>query len=256
MLPLQNILQGFNPISLSAMSAVKLMNRVDTKFVAPFTKLVPFLEMLLQNYRVQEITSSRFSTYRTLYYDTPDKEMYLTHQNGKATRRKVRMREYVDNDQYFFEIKNKNNRGRTKKTRKSLPEWNNFRSPELEPFLQKYTPYLFNDLIPHLQTAFDRITLVNKQMTERLTIDFNLRFSNVDTNTDHALSNVIIIELKQDGLADSFSRHVLREMRIHPMGFSKYCIGVALTNPAIRQNNLKERLHIVDKMNSITNNNT
>lgn len=241
-------LMELTTISLAAMNSVRLMNRVDTKFVAPRRQLIPFLERLRENYLVQEIEGRRLNSYKTLYFDTPDKQMYLAHQDGKLTRRKVRMREYVGSDLYFFEIKNKNNHGRTKKTRKPLEQWGAYQNEEIYRFLRQDARYEMKELRPHLQNAFDRITLVNRQMTERLTIDLNLRFRNLENGCEQKLENVIIIELKQDGLSDSHSRTCLRDMRIHPMGFSKYCIGSALTNPDLKQNNFKDRLRTVAKL--------
>ena len=41
---------------------------------------------------------------------------------------------------------------------------------------------------------------------------------------------------------------MLRQLRIHPHGFSKYCIGSALTNPDLRQNRFKIRLRDTEKI--------
>jgi len=40
----------------------------------------------------------------------------------------------------------------------------------------------------------------------------------------------------------------LRLLRIKPSGFSKYCIGSALTNDALRQNLIKEKLHTIQRI--------
>ena len=241
-------LADFHPISLEEMGTVKLMNRVYTKFVTHCNKLLPLLELLQKNYRVQEINGTRISIYRTLYFDTEKNAMYLAHQNGKSTREKIRMREYVGSDLVFLEIKDKNNRGRTKKIRTRLAGWNEYENEEAEDFLQKKSWYILKDIMPSVQNRFERITLVNKEKTERLTIDLNLGFENHQNGGTYDLKNVIIIELKQDGFCFSYARECLRDLRIHPMGFSKYCIGSALTNPDLKQNNLKDRIRTIRKM--------
>lgn len=42
--------------------------------------------------------------------------MYRMHHCGKKVREKIRVRTYLDTNDTFLEIKNKNNHGRTKKS--------------------------------------------------------------------------------------------------------------------------------------------
>ena len=56
---------------------------------------------------------------------------------------------------------------------------------------------------------------------------------------------VLLIHL---GRARGAWRLELRQLRIHPHGFSKYCIGSALTNPDLRQNRFKIRLRDTEKI--------
>jgi len=39
---------------------------------------------------------------------------------------------------------------------------------------------------------------------------------------------------------------MLRQLRIHPHGFSKYCMGSALTNPQLPVNRFKDKLRDID----------
>ena len=41
---------------------------------------------------------------------------------------------------------------------------------------------------------------------------------------------------------------MLRGLRIHPAGFSKYCVGMALTDRRLRHNRLKPRLRMVERL--------
>ena len=52
---INSILQGFAPISLDEMSRVRLMNRIDTKYVTTVPYLVRLLEMAGGEYSVQQI---------------------------------------------------------------------------------------------------------------------------------------------------------------------------------------------------------
>ena len=114
---LNQILDGFNTISLDEMSSIRLMNRIDRKYLANEEQLRQLLEMASGDYMVQSVDGIRVSEYRTLYLDDKDNIMYLNHHNGRLTRQKVRIRTYVDTSDNFFEVKLKNNHGRTKKKR-------------------------------------------------------------------------------------------------------------------------------------------
>ena len=241
------------PISLQDMEQVRLMNRIDTKYLTTVRMVEKLLELACGQFLVQEIDGRRLMTYNTVYYDTPDENMYYQHQRGKKSRRKVRIREYVDsNTTPFLEIKNKNNKGRTKKKRVAFEPGASI--DEYADFIGKHTEYEAEALCPQIENRFLRITLVNKEKTERITIDTSLEFHNFATGIKKSLPELAIIEWKRDGLSsNSRLKPLLRELRIKENGFSKYCIGMALTNPDLRQNRLKQRLRLVEKITNDSN---
>lgn len=238
----------FSPIHLEEMESVKLMNRIDTKYITKRENIILLLSKMINDYLVQEIDGRRISSYHTLYMDTPDAAMYTAHQNDRKTRQKIRIREYVDSHLFFFEIKNKNNKGRTKKKRISLSDMNVYQNEEIARFMEGKTPYKMENLIPQLNNYFDRITLVNKEKTERMTIDLNLRFHNMQTKQDDHLEKIAIIELKQDGNTVSKAKQLLNDLRIHPQKISKYCTGSALTNPRLKTNRFKIKMRYINKL--------
>jgi hypothetical protein len=244
------IIKTFEPISLDEMKSVRLMNRVDTKFVTTVPRLLDLLELASDNYLVQEIDGVRNSAYTTLYYDTPKLEMYIMHHNGCLGRQKVRVREYVDSGQRFLEVKNKNNHRRTRKKRISIDEFN-IEGQHKRDFLEGLCWFDADTLQPALRNWFNRITLVNKARTERVTIDTGLRFHNYVSGRDGSLDQAVVIELKRDGNQPSPLLTILRDLRIQPHGFSKYCMGTALSNPDVKQNRWKPKLHYVDKLISM-----
>ena len=238
------------PITLEEMSGIKLMNRTDTKFVATLEQLHAFLLAVQGEYYIQEINGKRIASYHTTYFDTADYHMYGIHHAGRKVREKIRVRTYLDSDDTFFEIKNKNNHGRTKKKRISV---GSLKSIEQEhesiiPFMAKYAWYTIDEISPVIENWFNRITLVNYGKTERLTIDFNLRFHHLKSDDHSQLQRVAVIELKRDGNVPSPALDLLRDTRIKRSGFSKYCIGSALTNKNLKTNNFKERLRMIEKM--------
>lgn len=236
------LVSGFRPISLDEMSKVRLMNRTDTKFVTSVDKLKQLLRMASDEYLVQEIDGKRNMSYSTVYYDSEDYIFYQAHHDGHAGRQKVRIRSYVDSRLSFLEVKTKDNHGKTHKSRISA---SNGLSID---FLRQHLSINPRLLDRKIANSFYRVTLVNEAKTERLTIDTDLAFVNLVTDLQYSLPRVAIIELKRDGLQPSPVLSMLRELRIHPSGFSKYCIGEALTNPSLRVNRLKPRLRRIMKI--------
>ena len=245
---MNEILTTFDPISLEQMSGVKLMNRTDTKFVTNVEKLCQLLKMVQQDYYVQEIDGVRNLEYDTTYFDTTQFDMYNQHQWGHTNRQKIRFRTYCISGLQFMEVKTKNNHGRTKKKRIEVTDMD-LTDEEKRLFLGKHLRYGVDTLLPALNNHFSRITLVNKGKTERLTIDSSLRFNNMVNGENLDMGDLVIIELKRDGLVFSPILAMLKQLRIQPHGFSKYCMGSALTGSEhLAVNRFKRKLIEVEKL--------
>lgn len=259
---INSILAQFEPISLSEMESVKLMNRIDTKYAVPMSILPSILEAAKEDYFAQEIDGKRIATYDTMYYDTEDMDMYIRHHDRQLVRQKIRVRQYVDSDLTFLEIKRKNNKGRTKKKRIAVPGFDisaetpsvlkHKKRPDepvtVEEFIDTKSRYSWNAITPHLWTKFHRITLVNKEKTERLTIDLDLIWDNVVSGEKKTFADLVIIELKRDGNVPSRMTDIMTDHRIHPFKISKYCIGTALTSPNLKKNRFKKKIRLIEKM--------
>ena len=249
------LIETFEPISLAEMDSVKLMNRVDTKFLIGTAQLPELLRMALDQYLVVEIDDKRIIPYSTIYFDTDASEMYMMHHNRKLNRFKIRMRSYIDSGITFLEIKWKNNKGRTSKKRIGItPE--HFDTMVLEEkeqlFVVAKTPFLPQNLIPQIQNSFQRITLVDKNKTERVTLDTRLVYKKLSNGLIKKVEGLAIIEMKQDGAFRSHFRDYLNELSISPGSISKYCLGMVLVNPLLKCNRFKNKLRIINK---ITENN-
>ena len=252
-----DIIRQFDPISLSQMENVKLMNRIDTKYVVSKDALPSILEAAQADYYAQEIDGQRIATYDTMYYDTETLDMYIRHHDRQLVRQKIRVRQYVESHLTFLEIKRKNNKGRTKKKRIAVPGFDiqadTFGESKrerwsVEDFIAAKSRYAWSELTPHLSTRFHRITLVNKAKTERLTIDLDLVWENVVTREKKTFENLVIVELKRDGNVPSRMTHIMLDRRIHPLKISKYCIGTALTTPGIKRNRFKTKIRKIEKL--------
>jgi len=248
----QTLLARFDPISLSQMNGVALLNRTDTKFVLDESQLHRALAALQQQYRVLDISGIRLNHYQTLYFDTGDFALYRRHHAGGHNRYKVRSREYLDSHLSFLEIKHKVDSHRTIKNRMQTPDMVTDITSETDDFMDAYFPLDPEALEPKLWNDFYRITLVSKQQQERLTLDLNLNFG--ADNRQMSLPGVAIAEVKQAGInRNSVFMQQMRAMRVRPTGFSKYCIGVSLLHPGVKHNNFKPKLQLINKLMKGTN---
>ena len=244
---MEQLLQQMKPITLAEMSSVKLMNRTDTKFVTTMPRLMELLEMARTDYFVQDIDGQRNMLYDTTYFDTDSFSMYNEHQHGHSGRQKIRFRTYVSSHLQFMEIKTKNNHGRTKKKRIEVTDMD-LKDSVKRDFISQRLHFPVDTLQPHMHNYFHRVTLVNSAMTERLTIDTQLEFNNVLTGKTREMGPLVIVELKRDGRVPSPVLEMLRQLHIHPHGFSKYCMGAAMTNSALPVNRFKEKLRYVERI--------
>ena len=237
------------PISLEEMDSVKLMNRIDTKYVTSEEKLLEVFERAADcGYRVCEILGQRVTGYDSMYYDTPSLEMFRIHRSGRAVRQKIRVRTYLVSGVTFLEIKKKNNKGRTRKKRMRLSGQDISRTEGAAGFIGDNSWYSFDLIRPACMTSFKRITLVNREKTERITFDTALSFSNPRTGKSAHLGDAVIIEVKQDGRAVSQIGRILLDLRIHPFKVSKYCIGTILTDTSLHRGRFKEKVRGIEKI--------
>lgn len=162
---LTEILSAFSPVSLAEMDAVRLMNRIDTKYVTSEATLLRLLE-----------------------------------------------------------------------------------DAAAAAYLAAHSAYTAAELVPTLETRFRRITLVNPEMTERMTIDSCLCFKNFRTGKEASLRDAVIIERKQDGRAASPMKGLLLRRRIHPLRVSKYCLAVTLTDPSVIPGRFKLKVRAIEKL--------
>jgi hypothetical protein len=228
------------------MNQVKLMNRIDRKYWFNSNKLPIILNSIKDDYYILSINGESIMPYATTYYDTLKNQMFTSHHNGKLNRYKVRRRTYVSSGVSFLEVKAKNNKGRTIKQRIPSPlNAASFSEQEMD-FINENTPFSGGDLQPSLENKFHRLTLVNKDFSERCTIDTELRFNLGKKQV--ALEKLTIIELKSDA-AKSLSKLalLLRDMRIRPSGFSKYCMGKTYTDKTVKHNGFKEKVRDIEK---------
>jgi hypothetical protein len=242
----KKVLDTFETITLEEMDRVKLMDRTDQKFNFNIAQLPELLEKVRDVYRVLEVAGTKMSRYETLYYDTPEFDLFRNHHNGRTNRYKIRLRRYVESDLNFFEVKFKNNKGRTIKTRVRKPELNPELSGTSGELLSSTSGMEPGNIEPKLWVNYNRVTLVNKFEEERITIDLDLEVKNENEVAD--FSGLVIVEAKQNKPTDTPFVKLLKKLHIREGGTSKYCLAVSKLIPDIKKNNFKPDLINIQKI--------
>ena len=243
-----NILREFEPIGLEGMAGVKYMNRVDTKYLFSISKLPLLLQNVCMHYKSLEIDQQREFRYKTVYFDTPGLLFYNQHVTGKLNRAKVRIRTYESNGLTFLEVKHKSNKGRTSKSRIEKEPGDMNHVQESREFLTELVSSNAGSLKAVINTGFTRITLADPGKAERITIDYNLSWNNMKGDSVD-LPYLAIAEIKSEkstSMSPFFQQ--LKQLGVRSTGFSKYAMGMALINGSPKQNILKPKFLLLNRI--------
>jgi len=250
----EKYLVDFPTISLDKLDAIKLMKRYDKKFIFHKDKLKPVFDYLRNYYQVLEINRNRAFKYENVYYDTENHFFYYQHHNKKLNRYKLRCRKYIETNQCYFEVKFKNNKDKTIKTRLLLKDnhINGKLTDESKEFARKSVLInngnIIDKISPSLWISFNRVTFANLISKERLTFDINLTYTDKRLNS-RRINNLIIAELKSEKVSgNSPFFQYLKTINISPTNFSKYCMGIAITEKNIRYNRFKNKLLLLKNL--------
>lgn len=244
------ILSGFLTFSLSELEETDLLKRVDDKYFFHISKLESVLSYLKDKADMLEIGGVRSFQYSSTYLDTAEFDTYLQHHNNRKNRFKLRYRDYLDSDLQFLEIKQKDVRGVMHKYRVALNGLNGNGEAAIKEHIQSHTPYQLEDLQKKITIKYDRITLMDKNRKERLTIDRNLQFER-EGRSPIQFKNLVIVELKhQKSESNSIFKQCFREHRIRRQGISKYCLGISSMYDHLKDNSFKAQQRAVQKIES------
>ncbi len=174
-------LKKFQTISLSELNAkASFLKRIDRKYLLTTKEFLEIISELKNNFKILEINWKKVFSYDNIYMDTEDYFFYKQHQDRVKSRTKVRTRYYVDSNLAFFEYKQKIN-WVTSKFRYEFPsEEHWFMTKGKKRFFDwvwqamyswKKAPVIY----PSIKTNYKRITMVSLDGSERLTIDFNVK---------------------------------------------------------------------------------
>lgn len=226
------IVAALPPIGLSELGSAALQNRIDAKFIMPRALLGHLLARCGNAYHALELNGRRDGRYRTTYFDSNDLALYRAHLTGRAVRRKVRVRSYLDTGTTFLEVKCRDIRGRTKKARISVEHNHAAAIYKLNELPPEFVSGLNAEMLhPVLTTNFSRITLVDRVRSERVTIDTGISFQ--AEHDARVFPSLVCVEVKQANRGISPALTALAEIGKRPTKFSKYCVGVASMVPGV-----------------------
>ncbi|MBK8884291.1 MAG: polyphosphate polymerase domain-containing protein [Bacteroidales bacterium] len=246
---IESELGKLDPASLDNFSRVKLMNRVEIKYVFSTRKLTDLINLLGKHYFVLEINNRRALPYSTTYLDTSDSLFYNQHVRGEYSRYKIRYRKYETTNESFLEIKKKSNKRRTSKWRIEYNQVPGAFDSRAAGFIEDYLQVSSSLIKPAIINKFSRITLAGYILKERITIDFNISFSGTENQKIISMPYLAVAELKKEAFSDSSPfKDLIKQLNIYPSGFSKYCIGSALLNDSLKKNMLKPKLLLLNKL--------
>lgn len=250
---IENELPQFFRSSLEESKSIAFLNRFDTKYVLKLDTAAEFLRNVTNDYSLLEINGKVVQNYESVYFDSPNLHCFNMHHNKRAGRFKFRTRHYLSNGMIFNEIKQKLNTGKTTKIRQrrdeeinGIPVLNklsdfdeNFKN------LIKNNGYTLENLEPVLSVYFNRITLLNKNFPERLTLDFGLKYG--FSGAEIYLNDTAIAEIKRDrSFTQTAAQKFFRSIKKMPSGFSKYCIGICLTHKNVKINRFMPKIRDVN----------
>ena len=251
----KNITDQFEPIQLSEINQLKLLKRIDKKYVMPVSNLAKLLQIVKNDYQVLEINKLRDFYYETTYFDTPHFDFYMNHQNRRLNRHKIRIRKYTISNNSFLEVKRKTNKGRTIKSRIEIDSLvtGNALKPEYYNYLESVIPLNNHNLRKSSENSFRRITLISFKTHERITLDYDLKFKIGEKSI--SLPFISIVEVKRDKMTkESPIVKSLKNLKVYPRGFSKYCMGLTYLYPDLKQNSFKKNKLFIKKLEYATTN--
>jgi hypothetical protein len=228
------------PVGLETlMEHAALMHRTDRKYIAPVDAVRELVAAVSDTHQVLSINDRRYTTYRTLYFDTQDFTSARAHVQRRRQRWKVRARLYVEDKLSRVEVKTKDNRGNTAKVMGiSHPDYYGALIGDDHDFvamhLTDFPDIKVRDLVPAAEVLYTRSTLADLNSGTRMTIDWGLsmHLANGDVWLDDQYATV---ETKGPTALSSADK-ALNALGIRPRGFSKYVAATSTLLPDIPSN--------------------
>ncbi|MDO4900189.1 polyphosphate polymerase domain-containing protein [Actinomyces sp.] len=246
---------GLSTTTLEELNAASgLLTRVDRKYLLPLEAAQEVVDHLSGQTRVLQIDGRQCFTYASTYFDTPELDSYLLTARKRRRRFKVRTRSYLDSGLCFLEVKTRGSRGTTVKERMPYElDEADLLTAEGRDFVTRcltradtcspaHAAILAEDLVPVMETSYERTTLHLPFAKARMTVDTGLHWSPVgpldsegrDDETASA-DGLVIVETKNPATPSPADRRLWAQGH-RPARISKYATGMALLHPMLPAN--------------------
>jgi len=224
---------------------IEVFNRYEKKFMLNHATFQEIQRRFEEHMEMDEFNKANgIYTVSNIYYDTPDNELIYRSLAKPLYKEKLRLRAYgvpKSTAKGYLEIKKKY-KGLVNKRRTSMtieeakafiatgikPEEKSYHNKqvinEIDFFIKRYT------LQPALYIAYDRTAYFSKQSRDlRITFDNNIRTRRYDLTLEAGDHGDLLMdcehhlmEIKAENTFPLWLSHMLAEMEIYPISFSKY----------------------------------
>jgi hypothetical protein len=239
MTDLDRLLAEFDGVSLDAVEErAALLRRIDNKYALPREAFEQLVHRLNEDHEILEIERRRMFRYTTTYFETSDLRCFIDHVEDRIPRFKVRSRLYEDSGECVFEVKLKRSEDETDKRQ---IEYSPADRRQLTAEARECMRSALGDagleapeeLRASLTTAFERVTIVARSGSERLTCDFGVRLIGAGDEAVKMRPDLVLVETKSES-GDSPADRLLGSMRVQPIALSKFRVGMSAVGGAQR----------------------
>ena len=214
----------------------KLQTRIDRKYIVTPEICNALLANADVNGRVLEINTQRNTPYQSVYFDTPNLDLHKAAAYRRRPRFKARTRYYKQTNTAMLEVKTKDGRGKTVKSRTEYdPTMLDVLTEEARQYITSIAgaTKIVSNLQYTLTTQYQRTTIVDLHTQTRITCDEFLTCTDRENNT---LSfPMIILETKSSQHPSPFDMWLWNN-RHRPTRISKYCTTLAVLHPDLPSN--------------------
>jgi hypothetical protein len=243
---------SLTPVDVSGLRTVGLaevlgraaqLERVDRKYLVSRGVAQTFLSRMSQDFRVLSIDGRSYTSYTSIYFDTPGLDACRDHVQRRRRRWKVRSRLYVEDRLCRIEVKTKDGRG---VTLKAVAPSDPARHGRLDGAEADFVADVLagrgvgvdvEELQPSMEVDYQRVTLADTERGMRVTLDWGVD-CRLDGGRVWVDDNWVLVETK-GGNRPSDADRALVSMGARPRPFSKYVSAASLLREEIPDNDVR-----------------
>lgn len=245
---LDEAVKEFEAIPYTVIKGARFRKRATSKYVITGSTLSGLLRSCSGRYFIAERNGARVLPVGLVYFDTPGLRFFNQHVNGKLKRVKVRTRMWLRSGEQMLEIWKRKNKGTMLKRIVPLELEDGTANCLAVNLFEEYSGVSIGEVQASVALKYSRITLVNETLSERITIDANLKFALPDAPDGvMSLPDLVIVEVRYSPHTRPFAEGLMKTWSIRKSRISKYCLGVSLLKANAKVNSYKPILRNINK---------